>query len=152
MSFLSSLTLLTVIVMMMPGGGGDANIRAPPKWDPEMERGYPLRAYTQDVLLWIAATDLQPHQQVAAIIQRLTGMGKVLARLMSPVELVHGGTINGTAADPVTLLFHALHLRFGPLAEETRLQALTDMMHFRRRQGECIDDLLTSVRINQQPS
>ena len=112
-----------------------------------MERHYPLRVYTQDILPWIAATDRQPHHQVAAIIQRLTGMAKELARLMNPGELMHGGVINGVFVDPVTLLFHALQIRFGPLAEKSCLQALAEMMHF--HQDKVSASMISSLGLRQ---
>ena len=62
---------------------------------------------------------------------------------MNPVELSQGGVINSQTVDPITFLFHALHPRFGPLTEETRLQTLVEMLNFRRQGSERIDELIT---------
>jgi hypothetical protein len=88
-------------------------------------------------------SDMQPHQQCAAIIQRLGGEARELARLMTPQELMNGGQLNGNAVDPVTLLFHALQTRFGPLEEETRMTAVNNLLNFHRRGNERINELLT---------
>ena len=60
---------------------------------------------------------------------------------MNPVDLNQGGMINGQLVDPVTLLFHALRLRFGPLTEETRLMSLVEMLNVNRQGHESIDEL-----------
>ncbi len=88
-------------------------------------------------------SDMQPHQQCASIIQRLGGEARELARLMTPQELMNGGQLNGNAVDPVTLLFHALQTRFGPLEEETRMTAVNNLLNFTRRGNERINELLT---------
>ena len=74
------LLLLTVfgpLCLMMPRfqGGDNPNSqpgsfthRVPPAWSPEGEFGYSFRAYVQDIQLWLMLTDLQPHQQAAAIV------------------------------------------------------------------------------------
>ena len=88
-----------------------------------MEATYSFRHYSQDTLVWCITSDLQPHQQCAAIIQRLGGADRELARQMTPAEMINGGLVEGNPVDPVTLLFHGLHQRFAPLQEETRLSA-----------------------------
>ena len=67
----------------------------------------------------------------------------MLARQMTPDELMNGGQVNGVMVDPVTLLFHGLQQRFAPLGEETRLASLTAIMTFGRRGNERINELLT---------
>ena len=68
---------------MMPSGGPhytgnqrDFNYRIPPSWSPEQEHNYSFRAYMTDIALWIMLTDLQPHQQCAAIVMRLGGAAR----------------------------------------------------------------------------
>ena len=84
-------------------------------WSPEMEQTYSFRNYQQDVLIWCLTTDLQPHQQCAAVIQRLGGTARDLARQMTPAELLNGGMVNGAQVDPVSLLLDGLQQRFGML-------------------------------------
>ena len=85
--------------MMMPGGNltmgnvslsssqasvpnsRDFNYRIPPYWTPEFEQNYSFRAYMTDISIWILLTDLQPHQQAAAIVMRLGGAARELARM-----------------------------------------------------------------------
>ena len=52
--------------------------------------------------------------------------------------------------DPVTYLLGALQLRFANLEEETRLQSMTEMLAFARRQGEDINALLTRYEVVRQ--
>ena len=47
-------------------------------------------------------------------------------------QLTNGGIINGIQVDPVILLIHGLHDRFGALDEETRMTAMREMLSFRR--------------------
>ena len=60
----------------MTGGCGDFNYRVPPWWNPEHEREYSFRAYMTDLAIWVMLTDLQPHQQAAAIVMRLGGSAR----------------------------------------------------------------------------
>ena len=146
--------------MMMPGGNltmgnvtmsssqasvpnsRDFNYRIPPYWTPEFEQNYSFRAYMTDISSWILLTDLQPHQQAAAIVMRLGGAARELARMISPQEMMIGGMLQGQAVDPVTYLLGSLHARFSALEEESRLQAMTEMLAFSRRNGETINSLL----------
>ena len=71
-------------------------------------------------------TDLQPHQQCAAIIMRLGGAAREMARMITPQEMAMGGLINGNAVDPVTYLLGSLYARFATLEEESRLNEKVD--------------------------
>ena len=51
--------------------------------------------------------------------------------------------MNGAQADPVTFLLSMLAANFAPLGEEQRLQAIAELMQFRREPGETIDALLS---------
>ena len=88
-----------------------------------------------DLSLWVMLTNLAPHQQCAAIIMRLGGQARELARIISPPEIVTGGWRDGRLLDPVTYLLGAPQLRFANLEEETRLQSMTEMLTLARRQG-----------------
>ena len=76
-----------VLMMMVPaggpggGGGRDFNYRIPPAWSPEQEHTYSFRAYMTDVSQWIMLTDLAPHQQAAALVMRLGGSAREMARI-----------------------------------------------------------------------
>ena len=59
--------------------GRDFNYRIPPAWTPENKNLYSFRAYMTDMSLRILLTDLQPHQQCAAIIMRLGGAAREAA-------------------------------------------------------------------------
>ena len=123
---------------MMPGAQAGRNPSAatrslPPAWGPEDERQYPFRTYVQDILFWRMQSDLLPHQQAAAIIQQLKGSARELARSLTLLEIFNGGVVNAQQLDPVSFLFHGLTARYAPLAEETRLASLTNMMQFQRR-------------------
>ena len=151
---MSPIFCMSIICMMMPGGPNltngnvsmsnsrDFNYRTPPFWNPEQESSYSFRAYMTDISIWIMLTDLAPHQQCAAILTRLGGAARELARTISPQEIMNGGVINGQQLDPVTFLLTSLHNRFSALEEESRLQAMTEMLAFQRRQGEYINSLL----------
>ena len=71
-------------------------------------------------------TDLLLHQQSAAIMFRLTGAARELARTLTPNEVIHGGVVNGQPMDPVSYLLVGLETRFAQLADETRLAAMND--------------------------
>ena len=106
---LSAVVLGTLGYMMaggaVPGTTGhrreNFNYRIPPEWSPEMEASYSFRAYMTDISMWIMLTDLQPHQQCAAIIMHLGGAAREMARMVTPQEMVNGGVMNGVAVDPV---------------------------------------------------
>eukprot|EP00974_Lingulodinium_polyedra_P115239 11154471-Lingulodinium_polyedra.AAC.1 len=61
-------------------GDRDFNYRIPPVWFPESESSYSFRAYLTDIFIWVMLTDLQPHQQCAAIVIRLGGAAREMAR------------------------------------------------------------------------
>ena len=138
------LALMSVLMLMMPSPGGrdSSNYRVPPAWNPENEQHYSFRAYMTDMSIWIMLTDLQPHQQCAAIIMRLGGAAREMARMLTPVEMMHGGQINGQAVGPVAYLLGNLHLRFSALEDESRLTSMTELLAFARKPGETINSLL----------
>ena len=123
-------------------GQRDFNYRIPPAWSPENESTYSFRAYMTDMSIWIMLTDLQPHQQCAAIVMRLGGAAREMARMISPQEMMHGGQVNGQNVGPVPFLLGALHRRFSALEEESRLTSMTEMLAFARKPGESINALL----------
>jgi len=146
------LLLPLTIMLMMPQLGGERNFnyRIPPSWSPESDQSYSFRAFMTDISLWIMLTDLQPHQQCAAIIMRLGGSAREMARMITPQEMMNGGMLNGQMVDAVTYLLGALHARFSALEEESRLTAMTEMLAFSRRHGESINALLARYEVVRQ--
>ena len=75
-------------------------------------------------------------------------------RSWSQTNLPHNSTVgevhNGVQLDPVTYLITLLHERFGPLQEETRLQAMMEMMHFHRKPGESTATFLMRYDLARQ--
>ena len=129
------------------GGGGNegsssTNYRVPPTWSPEMERSYPFRSYVRDVLLWSMLTDLLPHQQAAAMVLRLKGAARSLVNMLSPEEILRGGEINGVAYQPVEFILKGLETRFARFDDEIRINAMLEMMNFRRKGHERINELV----------
>ena len=152
---INPLIICGILILMMPhlaGGGSsrDFNYRIPPAWDPANEHNYSYRAYMTDLSIWTLLTDLQPHQQAAAIIMRLQGTAREFARMIQPQEIMHGGIQNGVHVDPVTYILAGLHARFSPLEEESRLSAMTEMMAFARKPGESINAVLSRYEIVRQ--
>ena len=143
--------ILSVTVQMVPARDGrDVNYRVPPSWNPENDHSYSFRAYMTDVSLWIMLTDLQPHQQCAALISRLGGAAREMGRMITPPEIMQGGVRNGVQLDPATYLLAALQDRFAALDEETRLSSMTELMAFHRHPGESINALLSRYEIVRQ--
>ncbi len=126
------------------------NYRIAPRWNPEQEQQYSFRAYTTDLMLWTLLTDLQPHQQAAAVVMRLGGSAREAARTLSANELMHGGEIGGIRYDPVTYILAGLQMRFGQLDDETRLASMNDFLAFARRPGDNINALLTRYEVVRQ--
>ncbi len=142
--------LAWVAFMMPQGGGSGGSRRPPPRWDPQNERSYSFRDWSQDVLRWCMGSELQPHQQCLEIINALDGPARRLGRLMSPQQIMNGGTLNGAQVDPVTLLVTTLQQKFAPLSEESRLSAMTDFITFRREPNERINELLTRYDVARE--
>ena len=138
--------------MVLPGGGGnrDTNHRTPVGRGPEHEASYCLQTYMTDLTLWSMLTDLAPRQQAAAIVLRLQGAAKELARTLTPQEITTGGIVNGVQLDPVSYIVLGLHARFAQLGEETRLVATTEMLSFHRKPNESINEVLTRYEVVRQ--
>ena len=68
---------LAITLHMMVGAAApaprDFNYRVLRSWSFENDSGCSFRAFVEDISLWVMLTDLQPHQQCAAIITRLGG-------------------------------------------------------------------------------
>ena len=138
-------------------GGQQRNARLqrvpdPPAWGPEMSQhggahSYSFRDWMQDLVVWgILASELDSGQQCAAVINKLQGGARVIARGLSMVEMTRGGVINGQQVNAVTFLLTQLAASYAPLGEEQRLQAMGDLMQFRRNTNETMDQLIVRFR------
>ena len=145
------LTLVVVVgylCLMMPGTNGQ---RLPPAWDPSRQSQYPFRQWTQDLLVWSIATDMDASRKAALVGMQLRGSAQELFRTIPPAALINGGFVNGAQVDPLTFLLHALSERFAALGDEVRLGAITDLLCFGRRSSyETVDDLLARFDILRQ--
>ena len=103
-----------------------------------------------NVFLWIMLTDLQPHQQSAAVTARLGGSDREMARMLTPQEMMNGGILNGVAVDAFTYLIGYLHAKFSALEEESRLTAMMEMLIFSRRHNESINAVLARYEVVRQ--
>ena len=81
-------------------------------------------------------------QQVSHIIQGLRGPARDVARQMSIDIIREGGYIGDVYCDPISYLLAQLAANFAPLGEESRMNAIQDLMEFKRERGEQIDALL----------
>ena len=70
----------------------------------------------------------------------------MLADSLSWQEMTVGGTIGGQHADPVTFLLTQLAAHFAPFGEEQRIEGMTELMSFRRQQGENTDAMVARFR------
>ena len=131
-------------------GANSYNYRVPPGWGPDQERNYTFRAWSTDVRLWSMVTDLNPRQQTASIVMRLTGGARESARALTQQELDFGGVFQGQLLDPVTYLLTGLRMRFAPLADESRIAAMNEFMAFKRHAGEGINPLLVRFELARQ--
>eukprot|EP00974_Lingulodinium_polyedra_P026796 2583573-Lingulodinium_polyedra.AAC.1 len=64
---------------------------------------------------------------------RSGGVAREFARVITPVELMNGGMVNGAQVDPFIYVLGNLHFRFSALEEESRLISMTEMLAFSRR-------------------
>ena len=122
--------------------GVNSTIDAHLRGGPEMERTYSFRTYVIDVMHWVMLTDLQPHQQAAAILMRLTGSARELALTMTGDEILNGGVYEGLLYDPVSYILARLG-DLWQLEEATRLATMAEMLTFQRHPGEPINMALS---------
>jgi hypothetical protein len=128
----------------------DFDYRVPPSWSLGNDTSHRSRELITDISLWIMVTDVQPHQQCAAIITRFGGAAREMVRMISPQEKLQGGIRNGVQLDPVAYLFASLQDRFAALDVEARLACMSEMVAFSRRLGESISTLLARYEIVRQ--
>ena len=129
----------------------DANLqtgRFPPSWSPDQERTYSLRAYRDDVMLWMAATDMDMARRGPALALRLGGDAKAMAIALGAAELTGGRVGQDNAGNPVledgpSLLLRLLARAYAALEQEEQLHAISAIMSFRRKQAESTDEVVS---------
>ena len=91
-----------------------------------------------------------PAQQCAAVISRLGGAARYMARLMGPAEVHQGGMVDGVQLDPASFLVNGLSAQLAPLDDERRLQAVTRLPSFSRRPNDTVDNLIARFEVARQ--
>ena len=86
---------------------------------------------------------MQVQQQAVAVILRLGGQARELARELTPEQVLHGGDVDGVHRDPLGFLMHHLSARFSPLGEEVALRSISDLTGFTRMPNERVDELIS---------
>ena len=95
---------------------GHSTSKIPPYWEPALElRGYPFRVWLQDLDVWAAGTELQQEQQAPAVVQRLGGAARDLARAVPTTQLRDGRVdpVTGVVTSGLAMLVQGLERRFG---------------------------------------
>ena len=90
---------------------------------------------------------MDPAQQVACIVPKLTGGAAELAYNLSFEELTNGGLVGGQHVDAVSYLLANLAQLYAPLGEEQRMTAMSELFHFKRNQNESVDQLIARYRL-----
>jgi len=100
--------------------------------------------WLQDLDVWAAGTELQQEQQAPAVVQRLGGAARELARVVPTTQLRDGrvDAVTGVITSGLAMLVQGLERRFGQFAVETSTRVIIDLLGFRRRQTESIDEAL----------
>ena len=120
-----------------------ATSKIPPYWEPRLERmGYPFRVWGQDIAIWAPGTELAANRQGPAIVQRLGGGARALAREIPAQVLADGQPVNGVMHTGVELVLNALNRRYGQAGVETAISATVELQSYRRLPNESIDDAL----------
>lgn len=115
------------VLYMLPAA--PASSRTPPAWGPEMEARYSFQDWSRDIMVWsILNADLDSRRKCAAVTLQLRGGAQDMVRGLPPQAMMASGIINGVVVDPMTFLMHALSERYAQLGEETRLEAVTELI------------------------
>ena len=79
------------------------------------------------------------------MVQRLGGAARALAREVPPGDLRDGrwDAINGVQESGLALLVRGLARRFGAFAIETSTRCIIELLTFKRRQSENVDEALS---------
>ena len=124
---------------------GHSTSKVPPYWEPTLElKGYPFRVWLQDLDIWAAGTELNHELVAPAVVQRLGGAARELVRGVPAAELRDGrqNPQTGVIDTGLQILVRGLERRFGAFAVETSTRVIIDLLQFRRRGSESIDEAL----------
>ena len=125
---------------------GHGTSKVPPYWETRSEQaGYPFRIWLQDVNLWSGATELSPELQAPAVAQRLGGTARDLVRQVPVFELRDGrlDPVTGIVETGLTILLRGLERRHGSFAVETSTRCIIELLQFKRKGAESIDEALS---------
>ena len=117
---------------------GHSTSKIPPFWEPTLElKGYPFRVWLQDLDVWAAGTELQQEQQAPAVVQRLGGAARELARGVPTTQLRDGRVdpVTGVTTTGLTMLVQGLERRFGQFAVETSTRCIIPLTCFPEKNG-----------------
>ena len=99
-------------------------------------------------MLWSTATDIDEGRKAAAVVLRLGGTARQLAREVDLHTLTNGANIDtgdGNGPQPfsgLAVLLRGLSRKYAPLGAEVTIKAVTEFMMFRRLPHEDIDNAL----------
>ena len=134
--------------------------KIPPFWEPSLEQQYPFRIWLQDIELWLYSTEVPVNRQAPAIVLRLDGTARALAREI-PVQTLANGANRAVIpaqydahGQPVEefrtgtqILLDLLKRRFHPFEQESQIRVLNDFFKFRREHSEDCDALLSRFEL-----
>ena len=129
-----------------PESHGHSTSKVPPFWEPRLEQaGYPFRIWLQDVRLWSGGTELALVLQAPAVAQRLGGTARDLVRQVPVAELRDGrlDPVTGAQETGLQILLRGLERRHGGFAVETSTRCIIELLQFKRKGAESIDEALS---------
>jgi len=124
------------------------NLKTPPAWDTSLDKQYPLRIWMSDMLLWDGATEVDVQRRGPAVVMRLSGVAREIAREIDPGTLSQGRAIFDAQGQQVgyesgvEALVSLLRRRFHPLEREIQVSALSEVFQFTWQDREGMDDVL----------
>jgi hypothetical protein len=133
---------------------GTSSLRIPPAWKPELDKAYAYILWQQDVLLWAACSDLHETSLAPAIVLRLGGGARAIAREIPQDVLQNGADVimadNTVRHDTgVTVLLRALEKKFAPLGTEMAISSIAEYLQLRMTSGESIDAYLARYDVSR---
>eukprot|EP00971_Amphidinium_carterae_P128406 2543630-Amphidinium_carterae.1 len=126
------------------------NTKTPPSWDPAKSEQYSFDHWRKDTLLWASATELKEEQRALAVVLRLGGMARHLAREVDTSILVNGDFVEGKHLSGLEILLKGLEKRFAPLQVEEGTKSIAALFTFRRQGHETIDQALARWDVLRQ--
>ena len=101
--------------------------------------------WSQDIDVWSAGTELAAELWAPSVVQRLGGAARALAREVPVGELRDGrwDATNGVQETGLAILMRGLARRFGAFAFETSTRCIIELLQFKRRGHENVDEALS---------